>query len=324
MTRLQTRVTEILDIEHPILAAPMAKITGGRLAAAVSNAGGLGLIGGGYCDPTWVEAAFHNAGNARVGVGFITWALDERPEALDVALERKPAAVMLSFGDPKPYVRKVKDTGAKLLCQVQTLREAREAAEYGADIVIAQGHEGGGHGRVGRGTFGLVRAAVEAVSPIPVIAAGGIADGNGLAAALMLGADGILMGTRFFASQEATAPDVVKNALCAGEGDDVVFTGVFDKVRGPNWPMPYSGHAIKNKLSERWRNREKELAGAALEKERNAYKLADESNDLNTKVVWAGEIIDVIDNIEDARTIVDRTIVEAVNTLSAAGKWIVR
>lgn len=199
---ISTRLTELLKIKHPILLAPMDVVSDGRLAATVSTAGGFGIIGGGYGDETWLARELDAAGDARVGVGFITWSMAKRPRLLDLVLERRPAAVMLSFGEVRPHAQKIKKAGALLICQVQTLEQAKAAVANEADILVAQGAEGGGHG-ISRSTFPFVPAVVDAVPHIPVAAAGGIADGRGLAAALMLGADGVLVGTRFYASQEA-------------------------------------------------------------------------------------------------------------------------
>ena len=199
MARIETALTRLLGIEHPILLAPMGSAAGGRLAAAVTNAGGLGLVGSGYADPSAIRRELTEAGNTRVGIGFILWALEKNPAALDVALDAKPAAVMLSFGDPTPFSGRIRAAGCKIICQVQTLAQAKEAAATGADIIIAQGRDAGGHSGMTRGTMGLVPAVVDAVAPIPVVAAGGIADGRGLAAALALGAAGVSMGTRFTA-----------------------------------------------------------------------------------------------------------------------------
>src|SRR5947209_5177215 len=232
MVRIETTLTRLLGIEHPILLAPMGSAAGGRLAAAVTNAGGFGLVGSGYADPSAIRRELTAAGNVRVGVGFILWALEKNPAALDVALDAKPAAVMLSFGDPTPFAGRIKEAGCKIICQVQTLAQAKEAAQAGADVIIAQGRDAGGHSGTTRGTIGLVPAVVDAVAPIPVIAAGGIADGRGLAAALALGAAGISMGTRFTASRESLWDAKMKAAALAAGGDQTAQTRVFDIVRG--------------------------------------------------------------------------------------------
>jgi nitronate monooxygenase len=137
MPVIETALTRLLGIEHPILLAPMGSAPGGRLAAAVTNAGGLGLVGSGYANTAAIRRELTEAGNARVGIGFILWALEKNPAALDVALDAKPAAVMLSFGDPTSFTQRIKDAGCRIICQVQTLAQAREAAAAGADIIIA-------------------------------------------------------------------------------------------------------------------------------------------------------------------------------------------
>ncbi len=208
---ISTRLTELLGIAHPILLAPMDLVSDGRLAAEVSKAGAFGIIGGGYGDEAWLVRELDAAGDARVGVGFITWSMARKPRVLDLVLERKPAAIMLSFGEVGLHAVKIKKTGARLICQVQTLAHVKDAVANGADVIVAQGAEGGGHG-ISRGTFAFVPAAVDAARGIPVVAAGGVADGRGLAAALMLGADGVLMGTRFYASIEAAGKTRPSNA----------------------------------------------------------------------------------------------------------------
>ena len=137
--RLRTRLTERLAIKHPVLSAPMGMVAGGRLAAAVTRTGGFGMIGGGYGDASWLEQEFAAAGDARVGCGFITWSLARKPELLDLTLGRNPVAVMLSFGAPEPFAAKIRDSGALLICQVQSLAAARRAVEARADILVAQG-----------------------------------------------------------------------------------------------------------------------------------------------------------------------------------------
>jgi nitronate monooxygenase len=194
---LRTRLTEKLNITHPVLLAPMGSVSGGRLAGAVSEAGGLGLIGGGYGDRDWLEGEFAAAGNRRVGCGFITWSLAKEPGLLDVALARRPAALMLSFGDPRPFAKRIQAEGVVLMCQVQSRDHTLQALDAGAEIIVAQGTEAGGHGG-SRATLPLVPAIVDLVArrapEVVVVAAGGIVDGRGLAAALALGAEGVLVG----------------------------------------------------------------------------------------------------------------------------------
>jgi len=176
---IRTPLCDLFGVDHPVLLAPMAGVSGGALAAAVSRAGGLGLIGGGYGDADWLEREFDAAGDARIGVGFVTWSLSRQPHLLDLVLDRAPAALMLSFGDFKPFLPRIRDGQTKFIVQVQTLDQAREAVDAGVDAIVAQGTEAGGHGGT-RATLPFVPAVADIAKEIPVIAAGGIADGRGL------------------------------------------------------------------------------------------------------------------------------------------------
>ena len=323
LSNLSTAITRLLGIDHPILLAPMGGVAGGALAGAVSAAGGLGLIGAGYADPAlgwgsddWVGAEFDKAGNRPVGIGFITWALDKRPGALDAALEREPSAVMLSFGDIAPYAAKIRDAGAVLICQIQTLNDAREAVANGAQIVVAQGTEAGGHG-ADRATLPLVPAVADAVAPVPVAAAGGIADGRGLAAALLLGAGAALIGTRFWATPEALGHRNQKALIERSGGDDTVRTKVFDTARGIVWPEPWTGRAIRNAFSDTWHGRDDALRaeGPALQER---FFVAQREGDTDTAVTFAGEGLDLIADRPAAGTLVERIVAEAIEALAAA------
>ena len=313
MPIITTPLTTLLSIEHPILLAPMGSAAGGRLAAAVTQAGGLGLIGSGYANGDTIRKELVAAGNTKVGVGFITWALDDNPAALDVALAASPPAVMLSFGSPAPYAGAIKSAGCKLICQVQTLQGAREAAEAGADIIIAQGRDSGGHSGTVRGTMGLVPAVVDAVAPIPVVAAGGIADGRGLAAALMLGASGVLMGTRFTAAQESLWDPALKQGAVEASGDQTEQTRVFDIVRGAKWPAHYPGRVVKNAFFALWHGRESELQSAWQEEEKRYVAAA--ATDLATRVLWTGEGVDLVKDVLPATEIIERLMQETVAAL---------
>jgi nitronate monooxygenase len=313
MPVIETALTRLLGIEHPILLAPMGSAAGGKLAAAVTNAGGLGLVGSGYASADAIRKELTEAGNTRVGVGFILWALDKNPSALDVALDAKPAAVMLSFGDPTPYTGRIKSVGCKIICQVQTLAQAKEAAAAGADVIIAQGRDAGGHSGMTRGTMGLVPAVVDAVGSIPVVAAGGIADGRGLAAALSLGAAGVSMGTRFTASRESLWDQAMKATTLAAGGDQTEQTRVFDVVRAAAWPAIYPGRALRNNFSAQWHGHEDALA--ADQKDQEAAYLATAADDFSTRVVWAGEGVDLVKDVLGASEIIERVIAEAVATL---------
>ena len=252
---IERRLTRKMGLEHPVILAPMAGLAGGALAAAVNRAGGLGLIGGGYCDADWIEAQFAEAGNAAVGCGFITWRLAGTPEVLAQVLERRPRAVFLSFGDVEPFAGAVRAAGVPLICQVQSRAAAEAALEAGADVIVAQGSEAGGHGAQ-RATFTLVPEVADLLAErgldVPLVAAGGIADGRGLAAALMLGADGVLLGTRLWASAEALVPDGQVEAAMRASGDATIRTRAVDVVRDLPWPAPYDIRVLANRFTERW------------------------------------------------------------------------
>ncbi|MDP7724685.1 nitronate monooxygenase family protein [Mycobacterium sp. TY814] len=303
---LRTRLTDFLAIEHPVLLAPMALVSGGRLAAAVTAAGGLGLVGGGYGDPEWLRSEIAAARGARVGYGFITWSLARIPDLLDTVLEQQPPTVMLSFGDLEPFADRIHRAGVALTAQVQNLAQAGQAVEAGADIIVAQGGEAGGHGMSVRSTFTLVPEVVDLVAERApatlVVAAGGIADGRGLAAALALGADGVLAGTRFWASEEAlVSPAAQRRAIAAG-GDDTMRTTVFDIVRQRDWPDGYDLRLVRNALIERWHASPDELL-ARLPETISAYREGVAAEDFDVDTVLVGEAVGLIHEVRPAADI---------------------
>ena len=325
MTVIQTRLTSTLGLEHPVISAPMAAAAGGRLAAAVSNAGGLGLIGGAYCDRDWVVAELDVAGDAPIGCGFITWALDRSPEVLDLVLERQPRAVMLSFGNPRPFAARIRAAGVPLICQVNSRVDTLTALEAGADIVVAQGAEAGGHGEHRRSTFTLVAEIADLLasqSPQTILcAAGGIADGRGLAAALMLGADGVLVGTRFWATSEATVPAGLHHAAIAAAGDSTTLSKSLDIARGLAWPNQFSCRVLHNRFTEEWDGREPKLraAGAVVGEEWKRAFLAGDAEGSNTIV---GEAVAFISDILPAAVVIDRMVQDAARALRTAADYL--
>ena len=247
----------------------------------------------------------------------ITWAATD--EILQLALDHGPRVLMLSFGDPRPYATDIKAAGCALICQVQDVEDARAAKKAGADFIVAQGREAGGHGAE-RATLPLVPAVVDAVAPTPVLAAGGIADGRGLAATLMLGAQGVLMGTRFYAARESLGHWRAKERIVAARGEDTRRTRVFDVVRGQEWPEPYTGRALHNRFLERWAGREEALA-AELDKEGRAFQEAVSEGDFETAMVWAGEAVDLISEVGNAGELVRSIGMEAESNLRRAGRF---
>jgi nitronate monooxygenase len=198
---------------------------------------------------------------------------------------------------------------------VQDVDAAREAVALGAQVVVAQGTEAGGHGAV-RSTMPLVPAVVDAVAPTPVLAAGGIGDGRGIAAALALGAAGVVVGTRFCVAAEALVHPLAKQRLLAARGGETARTRIFDSVRGLAWPPEYTGRALRNDFLERWHDSSHALTDETTERER--YRLAVEEADFDTAVIWAGECVDLLDREEPAATIVERMGAEAEASLRRA------
>jgi nitronate monooxygenase len=313
---IATPLTSHLGIEHPILLAPMDVIAGARLTMAVSRAGGFGILGGGYGDRAWLEAetAKLKGFEKPFGIGFITWSLAKRPELLDIALAAKPRAIMLSFGDPTPFATRISKAGARLICQVQSEDMAKQALDAGADVLIAQGTEAGGHG-ASRTTIDIVPAVIDlAAGRVPVVAAGGIADGRGLAAMMMLGASGVLLGTRFYASIEADGADEAKRRICAAESGNSVRGIIFDLSRNNVWPAPFTGRCLINDHARRWMGREVELLqqvnAVAAE-----YAAAKAAGNFDIAAVIAGESVGLIHDIRPAAEIVERIATEAEQLL---------
>jgi nitronate monooxygenase len=299
----------------------MGGVAGGRLAAAVTQAGGLGLIGGGYGDAAWLDREFVAAGNARVGCGFITWSLAKQPQLLDAVLAHAPSVLMLSFGDPAPFAPAVRAAGSVLICQVQTLAHARAAMAAGAAVVVAQGTEAGGHGAV-RATLTLVPEVADLLArerpQTLLVAAGGIADGRGLAAALMLGADGVMIGSRFWATPESLIHPNHQRAALAANGDATVRQVAADIARGYDWPAEFTGRVLDTAFVRRWQGRaaaQREQAEAA----RPAYLAAVAEGRTEAAGVFVGEAIGLMHDVRSVAAIMDEIVAQATQLLGERG-----
>jgi nitronate monooxygenase len=301
---MATAFTELFGITRPIALAPMGGIAGGALAAAVSNGGGLGLVGGGREDRDWIEREVRlvtaMTGNPW-GIGFQSWSAS--PEAVELAVTFRPAAIMLSFGDPGRLAAPVLAAGIPLILQVTDLREAREALELGPAVIVAQGSEAGGHSGA-RATLPFVPAVVDLAAPTPVLAAGGIADGRALAAALVLGAAGALVGTRFQVTPEALVGPATTKAILDAGGEDTERTRVFDVAgRRATWPSRYPARVLRNEFLDRWRGREDVLD--ADDEAKTEFRAAAAAGDAAVAPIWASEAIDLIDSIVPAAELVE-------------------
>jgi enoyl-[acyl-carrier protein] reductase II len=231
---LRTPLCDVLGIDVPIILAPMGSASSAEFAAAASNEGALGSIGSLFRSAAAIKRdvdAVKELTNRNFAVNHIPPTLDA--DAFRHTLAARPAVISFALGDPGDLVRQAHDVGSKVMIQVTTVGQAIEAAERGADVIIAQGGEAGGYGGM-VSTMALVPQVVDAVSPIPVVAAGGIFDGRGMAAAFMLGAVGVNIGTRFLASMEAPIGDEWKAAIAAAGSEDAVKVEVFNDIQ----PLP--------------------------------------------------------------------------------------
>jgi len=312
---IRSAIADQLGLKHPFLGAPMAGVAGGRLAAAVSRAGGLGFIGGGYGNRADLHTQLQLSADVDVGVGFITWALDKDPQLLDIAVEHGIKALFLSFGDIKPYVTKAHEAGIPLFAQVQTLKDAKAAIAQGADFIIAQGSEAGGHGAT-RGTLSLLPSVVDHAGKTPVVAAGGIADGRTTATAFLLGAQAVVCGTALFVAEEALSHPKAKDIAIQASGDDTVRSNLFDLARGLDWPAPYTLRALRNSYYDQW------IAGdgtnPAATKAQEAYAHAVQYGDFSKAAVIVGEATDMLKKRAPAADIIASIMDEAEDRLLSA------
>ncbi len=322
---IHTRLCDLLGITHPVINAPMTGTATAALAAAVSNAGGFGLIGGSAGDADWLRAeirATRERTDRPFGVGFIS-IYPGIDDLVRVALEERVTAMTHSFTDPSPYVAAAHAAGIAVIAQVQTVAQAIVAARAGVDAIAAQGTEAGGHTGTRSATLPLVPAVIDAVGNVPVIAAGGIADGRGLAAALMLGAEGVWMGTRFLASAEwAGSPWGQARAIRAGT-DDTILTRAYDLAMGRPFPAEYPARAIRNDFVETWHAREAETAARSAEL-RAEVQRAEAAGDARIAEVLSGSAVGLVHGVEPAGEIVRRIVAEAEAILRARPAQLLR
>jgi nitronate monooxygenase len=304
---IHTRICDLFGIDHPIISAPMAGTATAELAAAVSEAGGLGLIGGTMGnDPDWLRTQIRlvrTRTQKPFGVGFIS-SFSGLDKLVQVVIDERVPVVSHSFADPTPYVAAAHAAGIKVMAQVQKVSHAKTAALAGVDAIAAQGTEAGGHTGYS-GTLPLVPAVIDVVGDIPVVAAGGIADGRGLAAVLMLGAEGVWLGSRFVASQEAIDPDWKKQRVVQAGTDDTILTKVYDLISAASFPKELS-----NTFNAAWHGHDAEVIAhreALLEQ----LSTADQASNASISAVRVGNATGLIGSIQPAGDIVRRIVAEA-------------
>jgi NAD(P)H-dependent flavin oxidoreductase YrpB (nitropropane dioxygenase family) len=323
---IRTPLCDLLGIEHPIALGGMGSIYAPPLVAAVSEAGGLGAMGCHRLTPEQIRsgvAAIRERTRKPFALNFLIF--DTEEECFATALELRPP--MMAFAWPRPdqdvksYIDRAHGAGCKVTFMANGVPEALVGARCGADVIVAQGTEGGGH--VGwQASLALVPMVVDAVGPLPVLAAGGIADGRGLAAALALGADGVLLGTRFLASEESPLHPNFKQAIVDSDGHDTLLTEIPDIASGKVWPGAMS-RSRRNRVIERWAGRE----WALRQHQAEAFariQAARQAGDTQEAPLSMGQDAGLIHDILPAAEIVRRIARQAENILSGRLAKLVR
>lgn len=312
----RTWLTDRFGLDVPLVGAPMAGVSDGRLAAAVSAAGGLGMFGVPPAVPaSWIteQAAVAAASGRPYGIGLMAWALPDSSGHLDAVLAARPGLVSVSFGDYAPYVEPLRQAGIAVATQAGTTEEAVAAERAGVDVVVARGGEGGGHGRDDVATLPLLQGVLDAVG-VPVLAAGGIATARGLAAVLAAGAEGAWAGTAFLACVETTASEAARRRVLDAGETGTAYGRVFDVAQRLPWPPEYGGRALRNAFFDRWHGREPELA--MDEAAREELDAARRAGDFDTAYVYAGQAVGLIRR--------QRTAADVVRDFAAADKLLRR
>ena len=260
---LHTRYTELLNLDHPVMNAPMSNHSGGQLAAAVSSAGGLGTFGGSNnFGRDWLreQIKFIREQTGRpFGIGFITQSIEAYPTAFEISLDEGTPVIIFSFTDPRPWLGMAKEAGAVTICQVQSIELAQLAVDAGADMLLAQGNEAGGH-TGGMNLLPLLVDLVERYPNVPVLAAGGITTGRALAGAMAVGAEGASLGTAMLATPEAVeVPQAFKERIVLSDGQDTTFTRLYDLLGDSPWPEGIAGRVYRNRLVREWDGRDAEI-----------------------------------------------------------------
>lgn len=301
---MATWLTERLNLDVPLVQAPMAGVAQGRLAAAVSAAGALGMVGvGATAKPAWIgeQAAVAGEPGRPFGIGLMAWALERSPGQLDAALDSEAALVSVSFGAFERPVQRAKEAGKVVTTQVGNLEEARRARDAGVDLVVARGAEGGGHGRNDHGTLPLLEMVLGELD-VPVVAAGGISTWRGVAAVLAAGACGAWVGTAFLGCPEAANTRQARERLFAAGDGATAYGRVFDVASRTAWPPEYGGRALRNGFFDRWAGREDELASsqeAAAE-----LAAARQRGDFDTAYLYAGQGVALLTQERSAAEVV--------------------
>jgi NAD(P)H-dependent flavin oxidoreductase YrpB (nitropropane dioxygenase family) len=316
---IHTRICDLLGIRHPIVLGGMGTATTAPLVAAVSNAGAFGTLGTSAFDATTLDteiASIRERTDKPYGINHLLFQIQE--DMFAVTLRAQPAVAAFAWArkdqNLRDYFQRARDVGCKVMYMAGEVPEALRAAEAGADVIVAQGTEAGGH-VVWMASFPLVPMMVKAVAPLPVLSAGGIADGRGLAAALALGADGVLVGTRFMATPEAPIHPNFKQAIVKSDGHDTVLTEIPDLASQRVWPGAMS-RAKRNQFIDRWSGREWALRQNAREVGKQVAA-ARAAGDVDNATLSFGQDAGLIDSIKNVREVVQDMIAEAEEIIKA-------
>lgn len=300
---LSTPWSGAMGLLAPIVNAPMGGVAGGRLAAAVTAAGGLGMVGMGSAGSTASLDAELRHVDGRFGIGLVDWVVRQEPQLLDAALAARPVLLSVSFGADWSWVSRAHDAGIAAATQVYDAVGAKRARDAGVDVVVARGAEGGGHGAATIATLPLLDAVLEAVS-MPVLAAGGIASPRSLAAVLAAGASGAWLGTCLSACAESLASDATRRALIGARETDTITTRVFDVARGFPWPQQFPSRVLRNDFVARWAGREDALADDPEARTELAEAITAE--DYRIAPVDAGQGVGSITGVASVADVVER------------------
>ncbi|HZC57464.1 MAG TPA: nitronate monooxygenase [Xanthobacteraceae bacterium] len=316
---IRTPVCDVFGIELPIILAPMGSCTSGEFAAAVSNAGGLGSIGTLSRTADAVKRdidAVRKLTQRPFAINHIPQTLDA--EAFRYSLEARPAVISFALADPGDLVRQAHDVGARVMVQVTTVAQAVRAAERGADVINAQGGESGGYGGL-VSAMALVPQVVDAVSPLPVVASGGIFDGRGIAAALMLGALGVNLGTRFIASKEAPATIEWKQAIISAQSEDAIKADVFNDIRSLPGTAGYGTvvRSLRTPFLDEWSSKREEALRDG-DRLRGQIVSASQTGRQHEYLLTAGQTAGGIKEILPVSEIISRLMAETEVALSRA------
>ena len=306
---INTRFGELFGLSYPIVSAPMGLMSGGKLAAAVSNAGGLGTFGATTAslpvEPEYVEDQIREIRSQTeqpFGVGFITQLIERNQRNFEIALEQQVPVILLSFADPRPWLGKIKANGATAICQVQSVNDARIAVAEGSDVLAVQGSESGGHTSK-LNLLPFLAQVLDAFPDVPVIAAGGLASARYLAAVLSAGADGAWIGTAFTAVKEAQEiPDDAKKRILASDGSNTIQSHVFDILnthayQAMPWRPDVAPRTSLNRFMQTWHGNEEEML-EQIEQVVDQFVKGRETGDLDVAPDWYGESAGFVNQIQ--------------------------